>query len=52
MENNVTTTLVPPEESSGNGIPVTGMIPRFIPMLIKILKKSVAKIPVARNIPK
>ena len=43
-ENSVTITLVPPDESNGNGIPVTGMIPRFIPILIKILKKKVAKI--------
>jgi hypothetical protein len=48
----VITIDVPPELIRGSGIPVTGIIPIFIPILIKIWKNSIAQIPVARYIPK
>lgn len=39
----------PPELRNGNGMPVTGARPIFIPMLTIIWKKNVEAIPIERR---
>ena len=52
MRTKLATELLPPELTNGRFIPVIGVNPRFMPMLINICVAIMATTPTASNRPK